>query len=170
VPLRRTFIGIAQKNNIVAERGAANVATEFRARAPHLPWQPGDVLAVVRKLVDEVVGDRAALALALDVGRHLGYGAASGGPVNEARHLSCGRLIETVEVIARVTTHVIRREASALGLGRRELGAQLGELRLIDGVANSIFSCREAAGSELGLHPLGSIRGESLHCTGETYI
>jgi integrase/recombinase XerD len=44
--------------------------------------------------------------------------AASGGPVNEARQW-CGRLIETVEVMARVTTHVIRREVAALGLRGR---------------------------------------------------
>jgi hypothetical protein len=62
-------------------------------------------LAVVRKLVDEVVGDRAALALALDVGRYLGYGAASGGPVNEARHLWCGRLIDTASFFSGWRSH-----------------------------------------------------------------
>jgi hypothetical protein len=80
---------------------------------------------------------------------------ASGGPVNEARHLRRGRLVETVEVIARVTAYVIRREAAALGLCK--FGTQLDKLRLIDGVANSILSCREAAGGKLCLHPLGSV-------------
>jgi hypothetical protein len=60
-------------------------------------------------------------------------------------------------VIARVTPHVIRSEAAALGLGRGKLGTQLDKLRLIDGVANSILSCRETAGGKLGLYPLGSI-------------
>jgi hypothetical protein len=41
----------------------------------------------------KVVGDRAALALALDMGGYLGYGAARGGPVNEARHLRTLRTI-----------------------------------------------------------------------------
>jgi hypothetical protein len=105
----------------------------------------------------KVVGDCAALALAPDMGGYLGYGAARGGPVNEARHLRRGRLVETIEVIARVTAHVIRRKAAALGLGRGKLGTQLDKLRLIDGVANGILSGREAAGGKRGLYPLGSI-------------
>jgi len=103
----------------------------------------------------KVVGDRAALALALDMGGYLGYGAARGGPVNEARHLRCERRVEAIAVIARVTPHVIRSEA--LGLGRGKLGTQLDKLRLIDGVANGILSGREAAGGKRGLYPLGGV-------------
>jgi hypothetical protein len=105
----------------------------------------------------KVVGDRAALALALDMGGYLGHGAARGGPVNEARHLRCERRVEAIEVIARVTPHVIRSEAAALGLGRGKLGTQLDKLRLIDGVANGILSGREAAGGKRGLYPLGGV-------------
>lgn len=125
--------------------------------AAHHAGQLGNALAVIGEVIDEVVGDRAALALALDVGGDLGNGAARGGPVNEARHLRSGRLLETIEVIACVTAHVIRCEAAAPGLGRRELSAQLDELRLIDGMANGILGRGKAAGRKLGLHPLRSV-------------
>jgi hypothetical protein len=56
--------------------------------------------------------------------------AASGGPVNEARQW-CGRLIETVEVIARVTTHVIRREvARPAGQGLHDCHHENSESRI----------------------------------------
>jgi len=52
-------------------------------------------------------------------------------------------------MIASVTAYVIRREFATLGFGRRELGAQFGELRLIDGMANAVFGLakRPAASS-----------------------
>jgi len=155
---RPVFIRIAQKDDIVAERCAANIVAEFGARAAHHTGQPGQALAVIGELIDELVGDGAAFAL--DIGRDLGNGAARGGPVNKARHLRLARLIKAVEMIACVTAHVIRREVAALGLGRRELGAQLDEFCLIDCMAYGVFGRGEAAGSKFGLHPLGSICGE----------
>jgi hypothetical protein len=68
--------------------------------------------------------------------------------------------MKTIELVACVTAHVIRREAATLGLCRRELGAQLDELRLIDGMANGILGRGKATGRKLGLHPLGSVRSK----------
>jgi hypothetical protein len=118
------------------------------------------VLAIIREFVYEGVGDCAALALALDIGGDLGYVAANGGPVNEARHLTGERLVQTVKVLARVAADVLGSEAAAFSFRCGKLGAKLNELRLIDGVANSILGRGEAAGCKLGLHPLGSIRCE----------
>jgi hypothetical protein len=152
---RPILIGVAQKDDIVAECGAANIAPKLGSRAAHHAGPLGDALAEIGELIDEVVGDRAALALAQAAISAIG--AARGGPVNEARHLRVGRLLEAIEVIACVTAHVICCEAAALGLGRRELSAQVDQLRLIEGMANGILGRGKAAGRKLGLHPLGSV-------------
>jgi hypothetical protein len=45
---RRIFVGIAQKDHIVAEPGAAIIAAQLRPCPPHETGKLGDVLAVMR--------------------------------------------------------------------------------------------------------------------------
>jgi hypothetical protein len=65
---RPVFVGVTEKDDIVAERGAADIAPQLGLgpRAAHQAGQVGDAFAVIGKLMDEVVSD--ALPLTLDLG------------------------------------------------------------------------------------------------------
>jgi hypothetical protein len=95
---------------------------QLRPGPPHDTGQLGDVLAIVRELVDEGVRDGTAFTFARDVSGDLVDVAAYHGPINQLRHLTRRRQTEAIEVIARMAAHVIGREAAALGLCRRASG------------------------------------------------
>jgi hypothetical protein len=154
---RRIFVGIAQKDHIVAERGAAIIAAQLRPCPPHETGKLGDVLAVIRELVDEGVRNGAAFTFARDVSSDLGDVAARRCPINQLRHLTRRCQTEAIEVIARMAAHVVGGVTAALGLRRRKLGAELDQLGLIDGMADGILGRSKSARGKLRLHPLGRI-------------
>jgi hypothetical protein len=85
VAARSVFIGIAEKNQIVAESRAAITTAQLGSRASHKTGKSGDVLTKFCELVYERVGDGPALTLTLDVSGYLGDIATSRGQVNERR-------------------------------------------------------------------------------------
>src|SRR5437763_16747606 len=83
------------------------------------------------------------------------------GTVDEMRHSrTLWSLPECVEVLARVTAHLVRREASALGFRRIEGVAQRVQLGQLDGVPDGVLRGRKGSGGNLGLHPLCGIGRE----------
>ena len=79
---------------------------------------------------------------------HLGNVSSRGGMVDDARHSRAfRRLPEPVEMLARVTAHLICREASALGLGGIECVTQRVQLGLLNGMARGVLSLRVHHGS-----------------------
>ena len=81
-----------------------------------------------------------AATLALDVSGNIGKVAERRSAINEARHLrGFGRLVELIEVVADMATHLFAGMAPALGLRGIEHLAEFGALGAVDGVAHGVL-------------------------------
>ena len=138
---------------MTTESDAAKTATG--AHAPHRERKFGNVLAVIRKLADEAIGNSATLAFILDIGCYVGNITASRSPVNETRNLGKRRLMSTaIQMVAHVKLDFVRSEAPTFRPRSFEHSTQGAPLDLVDGVTNGIFGGWKPAGSKLGLYPL----------------
>jgi len=158
---RASLVGVAKEDRVIAEGDAAIVGAQLRPWAANHGRQCGNVLAVVGYASDEGISGGATLSLSFDVGRYFGDAPPRRGTIDEAWHLGAlRRLPECVEVIARVTAHVVSREASAFGLRSVERAAQCRPLGLPDGMPHGILRRRKGSGGDLGPHPFCGVGSE----------
>jgi hypothetical protein len=116
------------------------------------------MLAVVGELLDESISDGAAAALALNICCNAGKISKSRSPIDEAGQLrSFGNLVEAIQVIANVTTHVFSSMASSFCLGGIEHFPQLGALDPVDGITHRVFRSWKAPSGDLGFNPFGGV-------------
>src|SRR4051812_36579133 len=113
---RAILIPVPNENDVVTEDDAAIARAQFRPWSANHGRQCRKVLAVSGYALDERIRCSANLTFLFNVSRDFGNVPSRRGPVLQARHSVLRRLPELIEVLVRITAHVIGREISTLSV------------------------------------------------------
>jgi hypothetical protein len=112
------------------------------------------MLTIAGEFVYEGFGHGAILTLLLEKGRDFRDVASSRFAIDELRHSTCWSLLNAVEVIACILTHLLGGDPPSFSLGGVERGAKLRDLDLVDSMANGVLGGQKPPGGNPRLDPL----------------